>query len=218
MGLEYQRKPGSSFRAGARALREQGRGTGTRGESTLARCALVLSLAACGGAQPPGPAVGQSTAEPPPRPIEMSLRRPNGEWIHLGDLRGRPVLLMLLATFDGVSQAALRPTARFARAHPEVHVIGIAAQPDANLLLDPYEAALAPGFPLTYDPARDVHHGTSPLGPIDAVPTFVMLDAFGVEVGRHVGFPNSHTLERLLLAAEARGRPEPTEDVPLLAE
>ncbi len=180
-------------------------------------CAVVVGLAACGG-QVRQPAVGESTAEPPPRPIEMSLRRPSGEWIHLGDLRGQPVLLFLFATFDGVSQAALRPTARFARAHPDVHVIGIAAQPDANLLLDPYEAALAPGFPLTYDPARNVHHGTSPLGPVEAVPTFIMLDAFGVEAARHVGFPNSHTLDRLLASALARGRPQPLEDVPLLAE
>ncbi len=178
----------------------------------------LLALAACGGAATPSPPIGRSAAAPPPRPIEMSLRRSNGEWIHLGDLRGEPVLLFLFATFDGVSQAALRPTARFARAHPEVHVIGVAVQPDAKLLLDPYEAALTPGFPLTYDPARDVHHGTSPLGPIDAVPTFVMLDAFGIEAGRHVGFPNSHTLDRLLVEAQARGSPEPPQELPLLAD
>ena len=146
------------------------------------------------------------------------LRRPSGEWIHLGDLRGKPVLLFVFATFDGVSQAALRPTSRFARAHPEAHVLGIAAQPDANQLLDPYERALAPSFPLTYDPARDVHHGTSPLGSLEAVPTYVMLDAFGVEVDRHVGFPSSRTLERLLALAERRGRPDTPDEVPLLAD
>ena len=150
----------------------------------------------------------------------MSLRRPDGRWIHLGDLRGAPVLIFVFATFDGVSQAALRPLRRFARDNPDVHVIGVAAQPDASQLLDPYESALAPPFPLTYDPARDVNHGTSPLGAIDAVPTFIMYDAHGLEVGRHVGFPSSHTLPRLLERAVRRGgitRGE-TEPPPLLAE
>lgn len=179
----------------------------------------LVVLLACGGSSSESP-VGRSVREPDPRAIEMSLRRPNGDWIHLGDLRGKPVLLFVFATFDGVSQAALRPLRRFARDHPDVHVIGVAAQPDANQLLDPYEHALAPPFPLTYDPARDVHHGTSPLGLIEAVPTFIMYDARGMEVDRHIGFPSSHTLPRLRERAIRRGgltRGE-SEEVPLLAD
>ncbi|MEM9071287.1 MAG: TlpA disulfide reductase family protein [Myxococcota bacterium] len=176
----------------------------------------MLALAC--GASTSG-AVGETHAERGPQAIELALRRPSGEWIHIGDLRGRPVLLFVFATFDGVSQAALRPTSRFARNHPETHVIGIAAQPDAAPLLDPYERALSPNFPLTYDPARDVHHGTSTLGSIGTVPTYIMLDARGLEVERWVGFPNSRTLDRLLEQALSRGgvREEP-ENVPLLAE
>ncbi len=158
--------------------------------------------------------------EPDPRAIEMSLRRPTGEWIHLGDLRGTPVLLFVFATFDGISQASLRPLQRFARRYNDIYVIGIAAQPDANQLLDPYESALNPPFPLTYDPARDVHHGTSPLGTIQAVPTFIMFDARGMEVDRHIGFPNSRTLPALREAAIDRGgiTEGGSEPVPLLAE
>ena len=174
----------------------------------LAASLLALPLGACGGGAESGrgAALGESTRAPDSRPLELALRRPNGAWIHLGDLRGKPVLLFLFATWDGVSQAALRPTNRFARAHgDEVHVIGVAAQPDAPQLLDPYERALQPLFPMAYDPARDVHRGASVLGELEAVPLYVMIDARGFEVDRHVGFPNTSTLENLLRRALRRG-------------
>ncbi len=165
-------------------------------------CVAVSLSTACGSASAP---VGRSEARPDPRAIELALRTPAGDWIHIGDLRGRPVLLFLFATFDGISQAALRPLSRFTRRHGDVHVVGIASQPDASQLLDPYERALTPPFPLTYDPERNVNEGTSVLGAIEAVPTFIMFDASGVEVGRHVGFPNTGTLERLREDALSRG-------------
>ena len=166
---------------------------------TLSACLL---LAACGSATAP---VGHSEVRPDPHAIELALRTPAGDWIHLGDLRGRPLLLFVFATFDGMSQAALRPLTRFARHHQDIHIVGVAAQPDAPQLLDPYERALSPPFPLTYDPERNVQEGTSALGAIEAVPTFIMFDARGIEVGRHVGFPNTDTLERLREDALSRG-------------
>ncbi len=160
----------------------------------LAFIAFVMALG-CGSSSTA--VIGQSNPEPRAVAIELGLRRAGGEWIHLGDLRGQPVLLFFFATFDTPSQAALRPTSRFARSHPDVHVVGIATQPNAPQLLGPYEAALAPAFPLTYDPARNVHNGTSSLGVIAGVPSYIMLDAGGRPVGRHVGFPSTQTLEGL---------------------
>ncbi|MFT5355433.1 MAG: peroxiredoxin [Polyangiales bacterium] len=159
-------------------------------------------LAGCGGALG---SVGSSNRAAEARALEMTLRTPAGDWIHLGDLRGQPVLLFVFATWDGVSQAALRPVSRFARAYDDVHVLGVAAQPDAALLIDAYEHALDPPFPMTYDPEQNVHAGTSPLGSIEVVPTLIMLDAYGVEVGRHVGFPNTNTLPNLREEALERG-------------
>lgn len=159
-------------------------------------------MSGCGSSPAP---VGTSRPEANPRALEMAFRTPLGEWIHVGDLRGQPVLIFAFATFDGVSQAALRPLSRFVRRFGDVAVLGVAAQPDARQLLDPYERALRPPFPLVYDPERNVHQGTSPLGAIQSVPTFIMYDAYGMEVSRHVGFPNTHTLERMRDDAIERG-------------
>lgn len=160
--------------------------------------------------------VGTSNPAEEARALEMTLRTPDGDWIHIGDLRGQPLLLFVFATWDGVSQAALRPVSRFARAHDDVNVLGVAAQPDAATLIDAYEHALEPPFLMTYDPEQNVHQGTSPLGPIDVVPTLIMLDARGLEVGRHVGFPNTNTLPNLREEALSRGGIGETVDPPTI--
>lgn len=164
--------------------------------------ALFTLLAACGGATG---SVGRSTPRAEASALEMTLRTPAGDWIHVGDLRGQPVLLFVFATWDGVSQAALQPVSRFARTYDDVHVLGVAAQPDAAPFVDAYEHALNPPFPMTYDPEQNVHEGTSALGAINVVPTLIMLDAHGLEVDRHVGFPNTNTLPNLRERALARG-------------
>ena len=171
-------------------------------------------LGACGGAA--SESVGSSAPQVRSRPIEMTLRTPGGEWIHLGDLRGKPLILYVFATWDGVSQAGLRPVGRFARLHDDVAIIGVAAQEDAAMLLDPYEHALNPGFPMTYDPERRVHVGLSPLGDISAVPTVIAFDANGIEFERHVGFPNTDTLPAMRDEALSRGGIGPREPVPLI--
>ena len=168
----------------------------------------------CGGGSERTAAVGTSRAPGNVRPVEMTFRAASGEWVHLGDLRGKPVLLFLMATFDSVSQAALRPVSRFVRHHPgELHVLGVAVQPNPQPLLVPYVSALQPPFPFVYQVEGTIGEGTSPLGELEAIPTFVMLDARGLEVDRHVGFPNTSTLDNLLREAVARGgiREEPVE-------
>ncbi len=150
------------------------------------------------------------------RALELTLRTPEGEWIHVGDLRGQPVLLFLFATWDGISQAAFRPVQRFARGHEDIAIIGIASQPDAAMLLDPYARVMHAPFPLTYDPEERIHEGTSVLGDIRAVPTFIMFDARGREVARHEGFPNTHTLPRLREQAIDRGGIGERDDAPII--
>src|SRR5687768_16814705 len=176
---------------------------------------VAIASGACGGGSTEG-AIGETHAEPPAEPLELALRTPTGEFVDIGDLRGRPTLLFLFATFDGVSQAALRPLARFVRAHPDVHVLGIAAQPNAAPLLEAYRLALAPSFTLTYDPEERITEGTSNLGDVDTVPTYIMLDADGMEVARHTGFAGENKLERLLLSAQPAGGTAPGERAPPL--
>jgi hypothetical protein len=151
----------------------------------------------CGGAAR-GAAVGSGDHTTDARTIELEILTPEGVPIALSDLRGRPVLLYLFATFDGVSQAALEPLGELVRAHPDVYVIGIAIQPDAEILVDAWNHALEPPFVTGYDPRDTVREGTSDLGEIDSVPTFVALDADGREIGRHSGFASHRHLEALI--------------------
>lgn len=136
--------------------------------------------------------------------IELALRRPDGTFLDIGEMRGTPILIFVFATFDAVSQVELHPLQEIARAHPDLPIIGIAAQPGARLLVEAYEHALNPPFQVTYDPEETVSEGQSSLGPIEAVPTFIMLDRRGVPVGRHVGFAEQPELEALVRAGGAR--------------
>ncbi|MFW5876332.1 MAG: TlpA family protein disulfide reductase [Myxococcota bacterium] len=168
------------------------------GRTAVLACTIV-GFAACGGggaggsAQPPGQA--ESSAH---EGVELTLRTSDGKLLFVGDLRGRPVLLFLFATFDGVSQAALRPLTRFVSANPNTHVVGIAQQPDPKLLIEAYVHALSPPFPVTYDPEEGIAAGETPIGEVDRIPTFVMLDALGRIVDRHDGYASERTLHHML--------------------
>ncbi len=177
--------------------------------------ALALSglLAACGSAPPPlrtpeptDAPIGMSAGgELPPEPtaegaIELTLRRADGTFIDVGELRGQIVVLLVLATFDGASQMSLRPLAGLAEVSPEVQILGIAAQPSARLLVEAYQHALNPPFPITYDPQGMVAEGRSSLGPV-TVPTLIVLDRRGVETGRHVGYCDGPCLAELVASA-----------------
>lgn len=175
--------------------------------------ALAVALAACGGGAPTpaddGPPIGtDETAggeatipEAVEGSVELSLRRADGTFLEVGELRGHVVVLFVLATFDGPSQMSIRPLTQLVETDPDVRVVGVAAQQGARLLVDAYEAALTPPFPITYDPIDSITDGTSALGPLEAIPTLVVLDARGVEVGRHVGYCDEACLAELIAAA-----------------
>jgi hypothetical protein len=173
--------------------------------------ALVL-VAGCGGTPATAGPSSQTghKARPPsdPNAVELTLRTEAGPLIFVGDMRGRPVLLFMFATFDGMSQAALTPLERFVAAHPEVQVVGVAIQPDAERLIGPYVHALSPPFPIGYDPENALEKGDTPIGKVDLIPSFVMLDALGRPVVRHVGLATVEQLERMLEMAREAVSPE----------
>lgn len=171
----------------------------------IAPCGLVTALLSCGcGSGSADHSVGVSTGRPAPVPIELELRTPDGVFVHVGDLRGRVTALFFFATFDTLSQAALQPISRFARHYPDVHIVGVALQPDAAALVDAWAHALSPPFVVTYDPNETVLEGTSDLGDIEAVPTIVFLDADGFEAERYVGLASERRLAHMLERTRAR--------------
>ncbi|MCS6798053.1 MAG: TlpA family protein disulfide reductase [Myxococcota bacterium] len=171
-----------------------------RRAAALAFVATAVAIAACGSTAGHARLVpGRSGVDVVP-PVRLTVRRLDGSSLEIPSLRGHPVLLFVFLTYDGMSQASLDLLRRFVREHPEVRVVGVAAQPHARALLEAWAASLEPPFEVTHDEGGTVAAGTSDLGRIDAVPAFFALDARGRLVGRHVGLPTMATLRALWAA------------------
>ena len=136
------------------------------------------------------------------RPVELGLRTVDGRWLEVRDLRGKPVLLFLFATFDTGSQAALKPLRSFVSQHDEVQVLGIAVQPRATQLVQAWAYALDPPFIVGVEPYGRIENGESSLGKIESVPTYILLDAAGYERERVTGLQNGRQLSELAGSVE----------------
>ena len=130
--------------------------------------------------------------------LNLGLRLSDGRWLELGDLRGTPVLLFVFATFDAVSQASLKSLRPFVPQHPELIVIGVAAQPRAAPLVEAWEYALDPPFVVGADPSGRIENGESALGKIETVPTYILYGADGYEIDRTTGLMTEGDLARLV--------------------
>jgi len=130
--------------------------------------------------------------------LDLGLRLSDGRWLELADLRGTPVLLFVFATFDAVSQASLKSLRPFVPQHPEVIVVGIAAQPRATQLVEAWAYALDPPFVVGADPYGRVENGETMLGKIETVPTYILYGANGYEIDRTTGLVTEGDLGRLV--------------------
>ena len=130
--------------------------------------------------------------------LDLGLRLSDGRWLELAELRGTPVLLFVFATFDTVSQASLTSLRPFVPQHPEVVVVGVAAQPRAAQLVEAWAYALDPPFLVGANPYGYVENGESTLGKIEIVPTYILYDANGYEIDRTTGLLSEADLARLV--------------------
>jgi peroxiredoxin len=172
--------------------------------SVFAISVLLVVALGCGGS--PG---NEQTTTPEPTStarLDLGIRLSDGRWLELADLRGTPVLLYLFATFDAVSQASLKSFRPFVPQHPEVVVIGIAAQPRASQLVEAWAYALDPPFVVGADPYGRVENGETMLGRIEAVPTYILFDASGREIRRTTGLLSEGDLAELVAPLNAESR------------
>ncbi len=149
-----------------------------------ARAGLTSALCLSAACVPPARGDSGSAAS---APVELTLTGADGHPLELAALRGRPLLLFVFTTFDQTCQLALTPLESFLRSRPKLRALGIAVQPNPEQLLPLYREALAVSFPLAYEPHNRVLTDTTPLGHIDTVPTYLLLDASGRLIARHVG-------------------------------
>jgi hypothetical protein len=164
---------------------------------------LAGALAGCGGDA--GRTADPADARAGDDGLRLSLVRHDGERIELADQRGTPVLLFFFATYDGASIASSRGVARFARQALDTVVIGVALQPDAPTFAAAYVETELPPYAITYDADAVIVQGRSDLGAFEAIPMFVMIDAHGREVARHVGYASERQLRTWHQDAIARG-------------
>lgn len=130
--------------------------------------------------------------------LDLGLRLTDGRWVELAELRGTPVLLFVFATFDAVSQASLKSLRPFVPQHPELIVVGVAAQPRAGQLVEAWDYALDPPFVVGTNPYGRVENGESMLGKIETVPTYILYDADGYEIDRTTGLLSEGDLAQLV--------------------
>jgi hypothetical protein len=158
---------------------------------------IVVIATGCGAGKPsPDAAPGASAAEP----VDLALVGSDGRRFALSQLRGRPLLLFLFTTYDDSSQLALTPLTQFLQVHPDLQALGIAAQPDPAALLPLYRDALDVRIPLAYEAAPQIVAGDSMLGRLEAVPSYLLLDASGRITARRTG---ALTFEQLEAFAES---------------
>jgi len=158
----------------------------------------ILVVIAPGCARDSSSARNTTPASRPGPRLDLGLRLTDGRWVELAELRGTPVLLFVFATFDAVSQASLKSLRPFVPQHPELIVIGVAAQPRAGQLVEAWDYALDPPFVLGTNPYGRVENGDSMLGKIETVPTYILYDADGYEIDRTSGLLSEGDLARLV--------------------
>ena len=149
--------------------------------------------------------MGGPTGPSTETPVSLSLTTTDGRIVELADQRGGLVLLFVLATYDGLSQAAIRPVSRFTREANDTVVLGVVAERDAASFAPIYASSLQPPYTVVYDAAATITAGTSALGELPGVPTFYMIDAHGLVVERRSGYLTEAELFALRDRARARG-------------
>ncbi len=130
--------------------------------------------------------------------LDLGVRLTDGRWLELRDLRGAPVLMFVFATFDAVSQASLKSLRPFVPQHPDLVVVGVAAQPRGQQLVEAWAYALDPPFVVGTNPYGSVENGESTLGKIERVPTYILYNADGYEIARTTGLVTEGQLALLV--------------------
>jgi thiol-disulfide isomerase/thioredoxin len=163
---------------------EKKQGTGLQALGAFA-LAFMLVMAVTSDLCAPGssPLVGQH-APPFAREVVGGLGASSGDRIDLEGLHGRVVVLDFWASWCPPCRASVPALDAFARAHPEVSVIGVNVESDraAGFVRSAHES-LGASYPTVHD-----HDGTLQRAyGITNLPTLLVLDADGVVRDAHVG-------------------------------
>jgi thiol-disulfide isomerase/thioredoxin len=138
--------------------------------------------------------VGQLRApDLPAQAPDFALQTLDGETVRLSDLRGQTVVLNFWATWCGPCRMEIPSFTRFAAAHPEVPVLGIATEGSVPEL-KAAKTKLGIGYPVLR-----ADRATLAAYQIDTLPTTVVVGPDGAVKSAHAGIL---TGPQLLLAVQ----------------
>jgi len=169
--------------------------------NVAAGIALLLVLGACGAPEHPEPTTGSVVRHSQPLSFVYRLVDGNGV-VSARALRGQPVLISFLATYDLASQAQARFLSGVFQRHSEsMHAAAIVLERSDN---QPLVLAFRDTLKLTYPVAMGdevLIGGGGPFGDVHAVPSTVLLDREGRIVWKHIGLAREEDLEQALAGA-----------------
>jgi cytochrome c biogenesis protein CcmG, thiol:disulfide interchange protein DsbE len=119
-----------------------------------------------------------------------------GESFDLSQTRGKPTVVNFFASWCPPCNSEAPDLVAFAKAHPEVAVVGVALN-DARADTEAFVARYGIEFPVVFD----AEGGLGGAWGVEGIPTTVFLDAQGEERERIVGGASQEQFEEKLEAA-----------------
>jgi hypothetical protein len=129
----------------------------------------------------------------------------DGSELSSATTRGRATAVLFLTTFDLGSQLmARRLDVVVRRLVPRANAAAVVLEPPKYVVMaQSFQSALSLSYPVAM--ADEWKDRRTPFGPIDRIPTVIVLDRSGVETARFVGVVAEADLEAALASASKRG-------------
>ena len=147
-----------------------------------------------------------SVAEPPSRePVSFAFGTIDGTELSSATTRGRVTALLFVTTFDLASQMEAKRLNELYHSHrPRINVGAVVLEaPEYAVLAGVFRSSLGLSFPVALADHVSLD-GQSSLG-VNSVPTLIVLDRDGREIGRRSGIVSQHEIERLLSQGASSG-------------
>lgn len=161
-----------------------------------AACLLVVIATACGGTNP---SVRKRTPTVTGAPISYAFVDQSGATVSSETMRGRATIAALVTTYDWASQLVLRRVDQALGSYaPRINAFAMILEPPSYAVLAPaFAHSLNLHFPVVMADHASLEGGGA-LGPIDYVPTLVVLDADGRVAERLKGLVDSEQIKAAL--------------------
>lgn len=135
-------------------------------------------------------------------PIVFEYGTPSGEIFSSTGTRGRATAVLFVTTFDLPSQLMAKRLDTVVREHkPRANAGAVALEaPNDAPLVDVFKSSLGLSYPVALSNSTRFD-APSPFGRVDQVPTLVVLDRHGREVGRAQGVVSEREIDQALTRA-----------------